>query len=184
MMNYAVFSDDMITVLKELIGKTFKSYECNKSGVDVVYGKVRLNLGTFSVDLYNYTKPIPFYGELEEEDISCFSCELADKNVDFRPCEKDQTAHLYMIDERINGVEIIRDKIFVGNNEYEITMDQALILRSRYNVYSFYRDWFFGETIRIGVDRREETVLSVDDVKKQWNCDEGTVEVGREIIRL
>ena len=182
--NYAVFSDDMLNILKSINGKTFKSYECKKTGEDLVYGIIRINLGTYSIDLCNYTSTIPFYGEFEEEDISCFSCALAEKNADFKPCETDQIAHQYLIDERIKEVEIIRDKISIGNGEYEITMDQALILRSKFNVYSFYKDWIYGETIRIGIDRNDITVLSVDDVKNQWSDDKESVKIERELISL
>ena len=61
MMNNATFSEDMIEVLAEMKGKTFKSYECVKMGTSMTYGKCRLNLGTFSIDLYNYVRNHPGY---------------------------------------------------------------------------------------------------------------------------
>lgn len=74
-----------------------------------------------------------------------------------------------MIDEKIQSVEIVNDEINVNDGEYEITIDQALIIRTRDNVYSFYKDWMYSEVINIAVDRNNETVYDVEKVKYEWS---------------
>ena len=133
-MNDATFSKDMLEVLAEMKGKTFKSYECVKMETSMTYGKCRLNLGTFSIDLYNYIHPMPFFGKTE--DIPYFSCERMEKDSEYVTCEKS-TPHVYMIDEKIQSVEIVNDEINVNDGEYEITIDQALIIRTRDNVFLY-----------------------------------------------
>lgn len=86
MMNNATFSEDMLKVLAEMKGKTFKSYECVKMGTSMTYGKCRLNLGTFSIDLYNYVHPMPFFDKTE--DVPYFSCERMEKDSEYVSCEK------------------------------------------------------------------------------------------------
>lgn len=167
MMNNATFSEDMIEVLAEMKGKTFKSYECVKMGTSMTYGKCRLNLGTFSIDLYNYVHPMPFFDKTE--DIPYFSCEQMEKDSEYVSCEKNSIPHVYMIDEKIQSVEIVNDEINVNDGEYEITIDQALIIRTRDNVYSFYKDWMYSEVINIAVDRNKETVYEVEKVKYDWS---------------
>ena len=56
MMNNATFSKEMLNVLAEMKGKTFKSYECVKLGTSMTYGKCRLNLGTFNEKVYELEK--------------------------------------------------------------------------------------------------------------------------------
>ena len=167
MMNNATFSEDMLEVLAEMKGKTFKSYECGKMGTSMTYGKCRLNLGTFSIDLYNYIHPMPFFGKIE--DIPYFSCERMEKDSEYVACEQDYIPHVYMIDEKIQSVEIVNDEINVNDGEYEITIDQALIIRTRDNVYSFYKDWMYSEVINIAVDRNHETVYDVEKVEYDWS---------------
>lgn len=127
MMNNATFSEDMLTILAEMKGKTFKSYECVKMGTCMVYGKCRLNLGTFSIDLYNYIHPMPFFGKTE--DIPYFSCERMKKDSEYVTCEKS-IPHVYMIDEIIKSVEIVNDEINVNNGEYQITIDPTTVKRT------------------------------------------------------
>ena len=85
MINKAKFSDYMIDVLEEMKCKTFKSYECVRMGTSMAYGKCRLNLGTFSIDLYNYVHPMPFFDMTE--DIPYFTCERMEKDSEYVTCE-------------------------------------------------------------------------------------------------
>ena len=165
--NNAKFTTEMEDVLRELKGKTFKSIECYKTTPDSVYGKCRLNLGTFAVDLYNYIHTMPFFGV--QEDIPLFTCERMDKKSIFEPCEQGKTAHVYMIDEKITGVEVVNDLINVNHGEYEISLDQALIIRTKYNVYSFYKGWMYSELINISSDRRDTIVYDLDKVEYDWS---------------
>ena len=167
MVNNAKFTIDMQDILKEMKGKTFKSIECFKTTTDSVYGKCRLNLGTFAVDLYNYIHTMPFFGALE--DIPFFTCERMDKKSIFKPCEQGRTAHVYMIDEKIIGVEIVNDLINVNHGEYEISLDQALIIRTKYNVYSFYKSWMYSELINLSSDQENAFVYDLDKVKYDWS---------------
>lgn len=167
MMNNAIFTEEMLTVLAEMKGKTFKSYECVKMGTSMTYGKCRLNLGTFSIDLYNYVHTMPFFGAVE--DIPYFSCERMDKNSEYVTCEKNSIPHVYMIDEKIQSVEIVNDEINVNHGEYQITIDQALIIKTKDNVYSFYKDWMYSEVINIAVDRSDETVYPEEKVYNEWS---------------
>ena len=183
-MNYAVFSDDMQNVLRKMIGKTFKSYECKKTDTNCVYGIVRLNMGTFSIDLTNNTHSTPFFGEFVNEDISSFACELMDMKSPFFPYEENGIAHQYMIDERVKAVEIVRDRITVKNENYEILMDQALVIHTNCNVYSFYRDWIFGETIMIAVSKNEMMVPEINEVKNDWAENKDEVDIIRNTIAL
>ena len=74
-----------------------------------------------------------------------------------------------MIDEKIQSVEIVNDEINVNDGEYEITIDQALIIRTKDNVYSFYKDWMYSEVINIAVDRNYETVYDIEKVEYDWS---------------
>ena len=167
MINDARFSDEMVDLLRSLKGKTFKSYECVKVRDNAAYGKCRLNMGTFSLNLYNYTHVMPFFGAYE--DIPVFECEIVDKDSDFGSDGSDEVAHVYMIDEIVKEVEIINDDINVNDDEYRISIDQALVLRTKYNVYTFYKDWMYSELINFGVDRNEPVLYEKEKVEYEWS---------------
>ena len=74
-----------------------------------------------------------------------------------------------MIDEKIQSVEVVNDEIKVNHGEYEISIDQALIIKTKHNVYSFYKDWMYSEVINIAVDRKCEKVYEVEKVHDEWS---------------
>lgn len=176
----AVFTKEMKDILETMKGKTFCSYECHKTDATRIYGKCRLNMGTFAIDLYNYTQGLPFPGYFEEEDIAVFTCESVDKNSIFTPCEIGASSHIYLVGEKIKSVEVVNDTICIDDGEYEITMDQALIIKTNENVYSFYKDWMFSEIINVQADRNNPVIYDVENVKADWD-DDGQSKV--DIIR-
>ena len=174
----ARFTEHMKEILKSLKNKTFKSYECHKTGKNSAYGKCRLNMGTFSIDLSNSIHELPFFGAFPTEDVPFFTCEYVDKEISFVPCERNATAHVYMIDERIKSVEIINDEIDINHGEYEISIDQALVIRTKDNVYSFSKGWMFSELIYIYSDRFNYKVYDLNKVKDDWSGN------GKDIISV
>jgi len=68
----AKLSDKMIKILKDMVGKTFCSYECGNIAMGAVYGNVQINMDNCAIEIVNEAKELPFYDSTE--DISYFVC--------------------------------------------------------------------------------------------------------------
>ena len=71
---------------------------------------------------------------------------------------------------------IITDEISVGNGEYEIVFDTALIIKTKYQTIMFSRDVWFSEVINISDNENYDIVYPIDTVIEDWN-NEGDYEV-------
>ncbi len=160
----ACFDKEMKNILKEMIGKTFKSYEYSLEDRYNPMQFLRINMGTFAIDFSNEQKPVEFFGA--NEDVAYFSC-VKVKLTDKFPYGIETKE--YMIDEKVKDVQIVTDIINVNDGEYEIKIDQALIIFTNYNVYSFSKGWMFDEEIKISKDRKDINVYDIENVKKDWS---------------
>lgn len=163
----AVFTDEMIEILRTMKGKTLKSYEC-ESGErwNHPYGCVRLNLGEYAVDLTNEVHDLEFFGRIE--DIPYFECEKKELSDPFRWNKKTEA---YMVDEKIKEVVIVTDEIDIPLEKYSIVTNRAVILRCEYNYYVFDREWYYGELIFIKIGKTMPELYSTEKVAYDWGDD-------------
>lgn len=166
-MLYATFTKEMKGLLRSMVGKTMKSYEGDFCGTKRVYGVCRIHLGRFSIELQNEVQGMPFFEG--EEDIPVFTCRMIGENDPFWPETQGAETLSYMVDEKIREVDIATDVIRVNTDEYEITIDHALIIKTDRHCYSFYKDWMYGETINIVVTDSEPELYPIEKVKEEWS---------------
>lgn len=89
------------------------------------------------------------------------------------------------INEKITGVSIVSDTIIVNDDEYAITFDMAVIIKTEKHQYFFSRNWFFSETIILSVDKGLDDVYPISRVIADWNDDGNRrVSVQRSIVSL
>jgi len=89
------------------------------------------------------------------------------------------------INEKITGVSIVSDTVIVNDDEYTITFDMAVIIKTEKHQYSFSRNWFFSETINLSVDKGLDDVYPISRVIADWNDDGNRrVSVQRSIVSL
>ena len=180
----AKFSPEMKDIIKSMKGKTFKSFEGvpENQGIPIeFYGNFRINLGRESVVFTNLEQVTQFPGSVE--DVSCFKCVRVDKDDDFTPYLAGP--HLvYMVNERIKSIAVVTDTISVDEGDYVIEFDMALIIRTPYNVYTFTRDWYYGETIDLFIDPKEAKPFDIQEELKQWKDIQTNVEIVRKIEEL
>lgn len=179
------FTDEMRQILSSMKGKLFKSYQGAPLHVDgyvLFFGSVRVNLGRKAIDITNQLEPVDFFSG--KDDLSCFRCESIDKS---SPFDQYITGPLmeFMVDERIQSVSIVTDRIRVQNNGYEIELDTALVIQTECGFYTFTRDWYFEENITVNFDKSKAVVYEIDKVKEDWeNCGENKVTVERRMEEL
>ncbi len=188
-MQRITFTKEMEKVLSEIKGKTLKSLEyIHELGDGQAYGVVRLNMGRSSVELTNVEDGFEVFGRIEG--IPVFSCTEVNRKEPFRPYgpDYDKTPRVYLVDERVEGVQVVRDEVRVtrddGTGEH-VLVDQALRVFIPRTVLTFWRDWFYSEVIRIDAGPEPCEIMPIEKVKYDWG-DEGEdpTEVTRTIIEL
>ena len=177
----AKFTSEMIDCLRKLIGESFVSYDGAIMN-QTAYGNLQLNTEHFSVELRNEVHPFSLFSEVE--DVSCFSCIFKRADTIFEPfCEEPWKT--VPINEKITGVSIVSDTVIVNDDEYAITFDMAVIIKTEKHQYSFSRNWFFSETINLSVDKGLDDVYPISRVIADWNDDVNRrVSVQRSIVSL
>ena len=178
----AKFTDEMIEIIRSMIGRCFCTYECGNMVSNEAYGNLQINLDDFAIEFLNEIKELPFFDSTE--DISFFTCEKKSLSKKFKPyCEEPTTRHL--INENILSVYIVEDCISINGGEYDINFDMAVIIETENHKYIFSRGWFFSETIDISVDEEFDDIYSISKVVEDW-ADEGEnkVNVVRTIKKL
>ena len=178
---YACFTDEMLNVLREMKGKTFKSYEYDATDkFDHATFRLRLNLGTFAIDLSNELHMLPLWGRDEPDaivdEIAYFKCEKAKLSDPF-PYGIETKA--YMVDERIKAVRVIRNEIYIEKFDFTVIMDYALIIETRWHTYAFSREVSFGDDITIAMDSIAK-VFTNEQVIADWSDDESAPDYDGE----
>ena len=151
-------SKGMINLLKSLIGSDLISYEC-KPLVNTTYGALRLNTSICSVEISNLFDDITILGATEE--VSGFKCKKVDSDTLFKPYGIHDST-VFNLDGRIGSIEIVRDDIAVNSENYSISFDQAIIIKTDKVTIMFSRDVWFDETIVIKYDDNYDDVYSTE----------------------
>lgn len=173
-MIYATFTEPMRQILSDMKGKDCLAYECEETlAPRQAFGNLRLYVGNYAVEIKNEEQPFPFFNGTE--DMSCFSCELADPASAFNPyveagCQKIE------VGGRIEGIELISDEISVNHGEYTIRFDQAVVLHCKEKTLMLARDVWFSELIGISNHDDYDAVFPIEQAKAAWSND-GTYDV-------
>ena len=172
----ASLNKNMLCLLKKLKSSKFISYECAKNHSSA-YGNLRINTDNGSIEITNIEKTMPFFDI--EEDVTSFECEISDSYAEFKPyCIEPFEA--FEVGEIITGIEIINDEINVNDGEYEISFDQAIIIRTEKQTIMFSRDIWFLEVITIFDNDNYDEFFSVEQAIEAWS-EEGKNDV--KVIR-
>ena len=180
-MVYMTLTKEMEDMLKSIINSTFISYECGKTS-GVVYGTSRINTDKISIELANLQKVVPFIEG--EEEVAGFECQIADKNTKFNSLTTRPAAE-YEVGGLIKEIEIVNDFIYVNDGEYEISFDQAIIIKTEAKTIMFSRSAWFSETISIREHDDYDSIYPVSDERELFeNEDMNKVKITRTRRKL
>jgi len=177
-MEEAIITKEMTKMLSNLKGKMLTSYELNLSDrAPYAQQVLRINLGRSAVNIYNEELPLFVCGGLKE--LAYFRC---DETETFPyPAE----TKLYLINEKIKKVSIIRDQINYNNGEYELEIDQSIIINTDFHKYAFCRESMIGEFIKIQIDKEDNCLISEEELKLFISLDESEkVNVIRKTMEI
>ena len=180
-MVYMTLTKEMEDMLKSIINSTFISYECDDFVIST-YGKFRINADKISIEVTNLEKVVPFIED--EEEVAGFECQIVDKNTKFSPYCITGSAEV-KVDSLIKEIEIVNDSICINDGEYEISFDQAIIIKTEAKTIMFSRSTWFSETISIDEHDDYDSVNPVSDERELFeNEDTNKVKITRTRRKL
>ena len=180
-MVYMTLTKEMENMLKSIINSTFISYECDDFVIST-YGNFRINTDKISIEVTNLEKVVPFIEG--EEEVAGFECQIADKNTKFNSLTTRPAAE-YEVGGLIKEIEIVNDFIYVNDGEYEISFDQAIIIKTETKTIMFSRDAWFSEDIVIYEHDDYDSVYPVSDERELFeNEDMNKVKITRTRRKL
>ena len=180
-MVYMTLTKEMEDMLKSIINSTFISYERDDFGFSA-YGNLRINTNKTSIELTNLEKVVPFIKD--EEEVAGFECQIVDKNTKFSPYCIIGSVEV-KVDSLIKEIEIVNDFIYVNNGKYEISFDQAIIIKTETKTIMFSRDAWFSEDIVIYEHDDYDSIYPVSDERELFeNEDTNKVKITRTRRKL
>lgn len=168
-------NDNMIKILQDIKNKKLKNIECAfEEKWNRAYGYVRLNVDSTSIDISNVQEGISLFGEVDDVSVlKCFNntgktIKEAFNLIDtYNPVTLD-------INELINDVEIISEKINIDNKTMEF--DMCIVIKTTSHTYLLSRENWFDEFIYINVDKAFDEVYPINKDKEIWDSDNVTLE--------
>ena len=180
-MVYMTLTKEMEDMLKSIINSTFISYECDDFVIST-YGKFRINADKISIEVTNLEKVVPFIED--EEEVAGFECQIVDKNTKFSPYCITGSAEV-KVNSLIKEIEIVNDFIYVNDGEYEISFDQAIIIKTEAKTIMFSRSAWFSETISIREHDDYDSIYPVSEERELFeNEDTNKVKITRTRRKL
>lgn len=167
-----VFTSEMLELLCSMKGKMLKSYECDLRpiiypvGEGTADGGIRINLGRSSIDL-DCEYVIVDYFDIEEE-LTTLTCKVADPGSPLYPAGTTLVPVAYLVDEKIMGVEVVRDRAEYQPEGYVLEMDMAVIIRTKFHTFIFSRSHSFLDFINIRIFEAGHPVELPDSINELW----------------
>lgn len=180
MIIHGITSQELNT-LKSLVGKKllcFKSQQ--KDSWNRIFGNILLVTEDSEIELRNELTEIEYFGDSEE--VSKFYVNKITKEKPFQLMVEDSIAET-SVNEVVEDIIIVKDEINVkdssGNSIYEITMDDAVIIKTDNSVYAISRDWSLEEElIFVKAADYKKDIYSVEQIVSEWSDeDENSVAI-------
>ncbi len=158
--------------LSSFIGKSLISViRTEKDSYNRVFGNIAINVGSHFYEIRNELTVIDYFGS--KEDVSRFYVKKLESKECFEPMVVLPIEES-PINETIIGISIIRDMIavknFAGNTIYEITMDDAIIIKTEKSVYAISREWSLEEEmIIVKTTDYMRDIYSVEQIVCEWS---------------
>lgn len=161
-----------LNILKSLIGKKllcFKSQQ--KDSWNRIFGNILFVTEDCEVELRNELTEIEYFGDSEE--VSKFYVNQITNDKPFKLMVEDSIAET-PVNEVIEDIIIVKDEINVndssGKSIYEITMDDAVIIKTNNSVYAISREWSLEEElIFIKTSDYKKDIYSVEQIISEWS---------------
>ena len=184
-MEYLVFKDEMMELLRNIKGKRLKSIRYlietkRRDFLAITWGSIYLNVGDDYIKL-NRELEIKEYFEMKkkfgiDEELGEFRCCKYDATNGFE-CYDEETYYdkeCHLVDQTIEEIIIVRDEIDNITCNYSITIDEAIIIKTEKNNYVFIRGSRFDEDVELYEYKKEENyrkyIYTYKELLEEWGA--------------
>ena len=176
----AILNDKMIQELSTLKGEILENIEgtFDENGA---FGNIRINTQKGCIALDCTPKTAQYFGGAE--DLCYFACSLVDKKQKFIPYLKKK-AKKKTINEKIEGIKLIRAIIELPKHNYAIEIDQAIEIKMLKNTITFFNQGCFTEDIQIKMNCLLDDIYPISQVVDFWSEDNEQAIVKRAVIEV
>ena len=182
------FDEDMIIMLKRVVGKRFLSFERDSSAEGQAYSVARLNFEDVSILLKNEEEEISMFEDesVPYEEAAKFTCSKCDPAQQFMPGLADVPVKRQDVNELVTEIDVVSDLIRSFEHEINIVIDIALIIRTENHAYIFSKSHvWFDEVIYIDLDKSIDDICPLHSDLALWNNDGAwNVTIERTIRKL
>ena len=171
----SILSDNERKLLSSLNGKSLVSIiRTEKDSYNRVFGNIAINVDNHFYEIKNELTVIDYFGD--KEDVSRFYVKKLETKESFEPMVALPVDEI-SINEIITDISIIQDKITVkesnGSTIYEITMDNAIIIKTEKSVYAISREWSLEEEmIIVKTTDYLRDIYSIEQIVSEWSDEE------------
>ena len=176
----AILNDKMIQELRALKGDFLENIE-GMVDEDRAFGNIRINTTQSSIELECTPKTEKYFDKTE--DICYFSCILANRRKKFIPYLRKRTKKK-IINEKIEGIALIRAIIELPKYKYAIEIDQAIEIKTSNNTIIFFNQECFTEGIQISMNCLLDDIYPISKVVEFWGENSEQAIVKRSVIEL
>lgn len=174
-------------ILKTLIGKELiciKSEE--KDSWNRIFGNLALVTKDSEVEIKNELTETEYFNVLE--DVSKFKIRNITSEKPFVLMVESSIIET-KVNETIFDIIIVQDEISVKNSEgnciYEITMDDAVVIKTEESVYVISREWCLEEElIFVKSANYKKSVYPIKDIIAQWSDEEEKTQASCKRIEI
>lgn len=174
-MIFSCISDEEKALLKRLIGKKISCIKSEeKDNRNRIFGNLEVIANDYEVEIRNELTETEYFGDTE--DVSKFKIRKITSDAPFA-LMVEAPVYETKIDDFVTDVIIVQDEITVKDSEgkpiYEITMDEAIVIKMTNSTYVISREWCLEEDlIFLKTANYKESVYSVEDVASEWSDDD------------
>lgn len=174
-MIFSCISDEEKALLKRLVGKKINCIKSEeRDSWNRIFGNLEVIADDYEVEIRNELTETEYFGDTE--DVSKFKIRKITSDAPFA-LMVEAPVYETKIDNFVTDVIIVQDEITVKDSEgkpiYEITMDEAIVIKMTNSTYVISREWCLEEElIFLKTANYKESVYSVEDVASEWSDDD------------
>lgn len=171
MINHCITYKEL-QMLKTLIGTKLVCFKSQKKDSwNRIFGNIAIITDKTEIELRNELTDIEYFGD--SEDVSKFYVNQISASKPFSLMIEDEVFKT-SVNEIITDIIIVEDEISIkdssGKPIYEITMDDAVIIKTDNSTYAISREWSLEEElIFIKTSDYKKNIYSIEQIISEWS---------------
>lgn len=171
MINHCITYKEL-QMLKTLIGTKLVCFKSQKKDSwNRIFGNIAIITDKTEIELRNELTDIEYFGD--SEDVSKFYVNQISASKPFSLMIEDEVFKT-SVNEIITDIIIVEDEISIkdssGKPIYEITMDDAVIIKTDNSTYAISREWSLEEElIFIKTSDYKKNIHSIEQIISEWS---------------